>query len=256
MTFKSDGSVSIKYFVYIPSFLFSIPSRFDLPPTNRFPLLFSPRRLRMSPVVPIRTVAARSGSQTSIFTGVVLRASLPIPALEHTQRGGWTGSEIEPASRIRGIYGELGSLLPFNILASPLAAAARGIDMRPGGFRPRFSTAPLGSARLETDAVLSHASFTSGRLFSSGGVIQRIRERPISIWGSIRARFRSVYSAIDPCVAAIEPRPNSLSLSISSLLLSLPAYGSESVTFRPRSEKMDLRDGTSLQMVRSLYRIR
>ncbi|EGI60785.1 hypothetical protein G5I_10983 [Acromyrmex echinatior] len=107
-------------------------------PTDRAPSLFFSRlSLRMSPVVPVRTVAAqRVWLQPSVST-------FDPPLRQGLER---LAQELNAATwRTR-----TGSLLPFNILASPLAAAARGIDMRSGFRLVPFCSVWYGTARYCT----------------------------------------------------------------------------------------------------------
>lgn len=163
-------------------------------PTDRAPsLFFSCPSLRMSPVVSVRTIAAqRVWPQSSVSTFD------PPPRLERLVQ------ELNAATwRTR-----TGSLLPFNILASPLAAAARGIDMRSSFRLAPFRSARLGTARYDPaqHTVLFARLVTSDRTFSSRVLSNEYATRhPMSI-GMRRIdllRVRPVYSAIDP--TAIEP---------------------------------------------------
>jgi len=168
-------------------------------PTDRAPsLFFSCPSLRMSPVVSVRTIAAQW--------------VWPQPSV----------STFDPPLRLERLVQELnaatwrtrtGSLLPFNILASPLAAAARGIDMRSSFRLAPFRSARLGTLRHGTarydpaqHAVLFARLVTSDWTFSFGVLSNEYATRhPISI-GMRRIdllRVRPVYSVIDP--ATIEP---------------------------------------------------
>jgi len=148
-------------------------------PTDRAPSLFFSRlSLRMSPVVPVRTVTAqRVWLQPSVST-------FDPPLRQGLER---LAQELNAATwRTR-----TGSLLPFNILASPLAAAARGIDMRSGFRLVPFRSARYGTARYCTarHGTARHAALfarlvTSGRTWSSGVQSNECATRhPISIWG-------------------------------------------------------------------------
>lgn len=131
-----------------------------------FPLLFSPE---------LTDVASSAGPDcrgaASLATTVCFHFRSPAAAgLERLAQ------ELNAATwRTR-----TGSLLPFNILASPLAAAARGIDMR-SGFR---LLAPLRSARHCTTlhgterhcterhgTCCSHASLRQAGLSASGSAV-------------------------------------------------------------------------------------
>jgi len=126
-------------------------------PTDRAPSLFFSRlSLRMSPVVPVRTVTAqRVWLQPSVST-------FDPPLRQGLER---LAQELNAATwRTR-----TGSLLPFNILASPLAAAARGIDMRSGFRLVPFRSARYGTARYCTarHGTARHAALFA-RLVTSG----------------------------------------------------------------------------------------
>lgn len=241
----------LSIFRYIPRFLISL-IEVNSPRADRsrtFCRVFSSRpRLRMSPVVLVRTVSAqRVRPRPSASTGSLF----PIPPATTTELDwlrNWTAAVTWRHEN------STGSLLSFNILASPLAAAARGIDMR-SGFRLSFRlrSAPLHAARYDTirhdtttrhgtvrHGALSHASLRqAGQTFSSGG----------NLTNALHAA-----SDIDMGMRRIDPRrARSAYLfghrSRGYRTATAAAYGSQSVTFRP------IRGRTSLYKRWDRYRV-
>lgn len=200
---------------------FLIPDRsWHLVPTDRA-FFSSHSRLRMSPVVPVQTRRGGSGHER-LF---------PLGRLFRSPRRGYGARLAQKLNRrgyVAGTREQAGSLLSFNILASPLAAAARGIDMR-SGFRLvplTFRSATRGTTRhgmtrhdttwhdrhgTARHSALSHASLRQiGQTFSSGGNLTNAlyAAHPISIWGwdgSIRAA-RALGLFIRPSIPRLSNR--------------------------------------------------
>lgn len=129
------------YFVYTLPISYSRSKLTHLVPTDRA-FFSSHSRLRMSPVVPVQTRRGGSGHER-LF---------PLGRLFRSPRRGYGARLAQKLNRrgyVAGTREQAGSLLSFNILASPLAAAARGIDMR-SGFRLvplTFRSATRGTTR-------------------------------------------------------------------------------------------------------------
>lgn len=231
--------------LYTPDFLFPIEltpraNRSRTVPRLLFPLVFADVASSASP-----DCLGATGLATSACFHRLFRSP---PRLRKQ-----TGSGIEPP-RLRGGTRTAGSLLSFNILASPLAAAARSIDMRPGfriSFRlrsaslhaarhrdtTRYDTTRHGTTR---HGSLSHASLhQTGQTFSSGANLTNALHAPFDIDMGMRRidprRARSAY--------LFGHRSRGYRTATAA------AYGSESVTFRL------IRERTSLYKPVDRYRI-